>query len=111
MLKVDSTRTEYIETASNIYKSLGDTAKALTNTSKRKKILPNDRFLLLDEANIYNNKKNYKSLEPLIGQLLDINANNADIAFVAANCYDHLEKFDQAESLYLHTIELSGTGL
>ncbi len=109
MLKVDSARTEYIETASNIYKSLGDTAKALQILQKGRKILPNDRFLLLDEANIYNNKKNYKALEPLIGPLLDINANNADIAFVAANCYDHLDKFDQAESLYLHAIELSGT--
>jgi hypothetical protein len=37
MLKVDSARTEYIETASSIYKSLGDTAKALTDTSKREK--------------------------------------------------------------------------
>lgn len=109
MLQVDSARTEYIETASNIYKSLGDTAKALQILQKGRRILPNDRFLLLDEANIYNNKKNYKALEPLIGPLLDINANNADIAFVAANCYDHLDKFDQAESLYLHAIELSGT--
>jgi tetratricopeptide (TPR) repeat protein len=48
-------------------------------------------------------------LEPLIAQLLDINSNNADIAFVAANCYDHLNKYDQAESLYLHTIELNGS--
>ena len=33
----------------------------------------------------------------------------ADIAFVAANCYDHLNRFDLAESLYLRAIELSGT--
>ena len=109
LLSVDSTRTEYIETASSIYKSLGDTAKALQILQKGRKLVPADRFLLLDEANIYNNLKDYKSLEPLIGQLLDINANNADIAFVAANCYDHLNKYDQAESLYLHTIELNGS--
>ncbi|SEP09167.1 hypothetical protein SAMN05428947_106337 [Mucilaginibacter sp. OK283] len=109
LLAVDSTRTEYIETASSIYKSLGDTAKALQILKKGRKLVPNDRFLLLDEANIYNNLKDYKSLEPLIAQLLDINSNNADIAFVAANCYDHLNKYDQAESLYLHTIELNGS--
>ncbi|WP_183559404.1 tetratricopeptide repeat protein [Mucilaginibacter sp. SP1R1] len=109
LLAVDSTRTEYIEAASNIYKSLGDTSKALQILQRGRKLLPNDRFLLLDEANIYNNQKNYKALEPLIGPLLDINANNADIAFVAANCYDHLNKYDQAESLYLRTIELNNS--
>ncbi|MEO3404869.1 hypothetical protein AAFN85_13260 [Mucilaginibacter sp. CAU 1740] len=109
LLKTDSAKTEYIETASNIYKALGDTAKALQILQKGRKLLPNDRFLLLDEANIYNNKKNYKALEPLIPPLLDINANNADIAFVAAACYDHLNKFDLAESLYLRAIELGGT--
>ncbi|WPU91294.1 hypothetical protein SNE25_18415 [Mucilaginibacter sabulilitoris] len=109
LLAVDSTRAEYIETASSIYKSLGDTSKALEILQKGRRILPNDRFLLLDEANIYNNQKNYKALEPLIGPLLDINANNADIAFVAANCYDHLNKYDKAESLYLRTIELNSS--
>ncbi|MDN5288883.1 MAG: hypothetical protein JWR38_5157 [Mucilaginibacter sp.] len=109
LLAVDSTRSEYIETASSIYKSLGDTTKALEILQKGRKLLPNDRFLLLDEANIYNNQKNYKALEPLISPLLDINANNADIAFVAATCYDHLNKYDKAESLYLRTIELNGS--
>ena len=109
LLAVDSTKAEYIETASSIYKSLGDTSKALQILQRGRKFLPTDRFLLLDEANIYNNQKNYKALEPLIGPLLDINANNADIAFVAANCYDHLNKFDKAESLYLRTIELNSS--
>lgn len=109
LLAVDSTKAEYIETASSIYKSLGDTSKALQILQKGRKLLPTDRFLLLDEASIYNNQKNYKALEPLIGPLLDINANNADIAFVAANCYDHLNKYDKAESLYLRTIELNGS--
>jgi tetratricopeptide (TPR) repeat protein len=48
-------------------------------------------------------------LEPLLGPLLDINANNPDIVFVAANCYDQLNKFDKAESLYLHVIELNSS--
>jgi len=41
--------------------------------------------------------------------LLDDNANNADIAFIAANCYDHLDEYDKAESLYLRAIELNST--
>lgn len=109
LIKTDSTRTEYIETASNIYKSIGDTSRALEILKKARKVLPKDRFLLLDEANIYSNKKDYKSLEPLLTQLLDVNINNPDIAFVAANCYDHLNQYDKAESMYLHVIDLNSS--
>jgi tetratricopeptide (TPR) repeat protein len=105
----DSTRAEYVEAASNIYKSLGDTVTALEIVKKGRKLLPNDKSILLDEANIYNNRKDYRSLEPLLPSLVDININNADIAFVAANCYDHLNEYDKAESLYLRSIELNSS--
>jgi tetratricopeptide (TPR) repeat protein len=105
----DSPRAEYIEAASNIYKSFGDTVMALDIVKKGRKVLPNDKSLLLDEANIYNNKRDYRSLVTLLPALLEINTNNADIAFVAANCYDHLNQYDKAESLYLHTIELNSS--
>ncbi|HTD98901.1 MAG TPA: hypothetical protein VK668_06420 [Mucilaginibacter sp.] len=107
LLKTDSTKAEYIEAASNTYKAIGDTSKALQILQKGRKHVPGDKFLLLDEANIYNNKRDYKALEPLLPQLLDENSNNAEIAFVAANCYDHLNIFDKAESLYLRAIELN----
>ena len=42
-------------------------------------------------------------------QLLYINKNNADIAFAAASCYDHLDQYDKAESLYLRAIELNSS--
>ncbi|AMR33003.1 hypothetical protein A0256_17050 [Mucilaginibacter sp. PAMC 26640] len=108
LINTDSTRVEYLATASSIYKSLGDTAKALQVLKKGRKLLPNDKQLLQDEANIYNNERDYKSLEPLLIQLIDNNPNNADITFVAANCYDHLNQYDRAESLYLRAIELNG---
>ena len=72
-------------------------------------LLPLDKFLLFDEANIYNNQKNYHALEPLLPLLLDENPNSEAIAFISANCYDHLDKFDKAESLYLRAIELNGS--
>jgi tetratricopeptide (TPR) repeat protein len=105
----DNARTEYIEAASNSYKLLGDTTAALELIKKGRRLLPNDRSLLFDEANIYNNRKDYRQLAPLLPALLDINANNADIAFVAANCYDHLNQCDKAESLYLHAIDLNNS--
>jgi tetratricopeptide (TPR) repeat protein len=107
LISTDSTRAEYIETISNIYKSLGDTTKALEALQKGRKRLPDDKLLLLDEANIYNNQKNYTALEPLLSTLLANYPNNADIAFVAANCYDHLNQFSKAEPLYLRAIDLN----
>jgi tetratricopeptide (TPR) repeat protein len=109
LLKTDTVKSEYIDAAANTFKSIGDTAKALEILQKGRKFLPNDKSFLLEEANIYNNTKDYKSLAPLLPQLLDDNANNADIAFIAANCYDHLDEYDKAESLYLRTIELNST--
>ena len=111
LLKTDSTRAQYVEeAASNTYKAIGDTSKALQILQKARKQLPDDNFLLLDEANIYSNQKNYRALESLLPQLLDNNANNFfNVAFVAANCYDHLNSFDKAESLYLRSIELNSS--
>ena len=109
LINTDSTKTEYVEAASNIYKTLGDTAMALQVVKKGRKALPADKTLLLDEANIYNNLKDYRSLAPLLTDLLDINTNSADIAFVAANCYDHLNQYDKAETLYLHAIDLNSS--
>jgi tetratricopeptide (TPR) repeat protein len=108
LISTDSTKVEYLETASNIYKSLGDTAKALQIVKKGRHLLPQNKQLLHDEANIYNNKRDYKSLEPLLIPLIESNSYNPDITFVAANCYDNLNQFDKAESLYLRAIELNG---
>jgi tetratricopeptide (TPR) repeat protein len=109
LINTDSVKTEYVESASNIYKSIGDTVTALEIIKKGRRLLPDNKSLLLDEANIYNNRKDYKALGPLLPALLDINSNSADIAFVAANCYDHLNQYDKAASLYLRSIELNGS--
>jgi tetratricopeptide (TPR) repeat protein len=109
LAKSDSARTDYIVEASNAYKAIGDTARAIEIIKRGRKLLPNDKVLLLDEANIYNNKRDYRSLAPLLPQLLDFNPNNPDIVFVAANCYDHLHDYDKAESLYLHVIDLNSS--
>src|SRR6201996_8326528 len=109
LIKADSSKANKVEAASNIYKAIGDTAKALEVLKKARKILPDDRFLLLDQANIYNNRRDYTSLAALLPKLLDNNINNSDIVFVAANCYDHLYQYDKAESLYLRAIDLNSS--
>jgi len=103
----DDITADHIEAASSVYKAVGDTVKAIKLLERFRKKLPENNFILLDAANIYNNKQNYTSLEPLIPGLLDISQNNPDIVFVAANCYDRLGKYDKAEKLYLKAVELN----
>jgi tetratricopeptide (TPR) repeat protein len=110
LLTADSAKTEYVIAASNIYKTLGDTSEALEVLRKGRKFLPGDKSLLLEEANIYNNQKNYKALEPMLKDLLDAYGNDADVYFIAGNCYDHLKKYDRAESMYLKSIEINNSG-
>ncbi len=107
LLTADSAKSEYVIAASNIYKTMGDTSSALSVLQKGRKFLANDKSLILEEANIYNNKKDYKALEPMLKDLLDAYAGDAEVYFIAANCYDHLEKYERAESLYLRAIELN----
>jgi len=100
---------EYIQSAGNIYKALGDTTRALQIIQNGIEDYPNDRYLLLEEANIYNNKKDYIRLRPLVDELLAQSPNDAELIFMAANCHDHLNDFEKAESLYQSAIELNST--
>lgn len=108
LIDADTAKAEYIEAAANIYKSIGDTSKALDVIKKGRSRFPDDKLLLMDEANIYSNKKQYSLLEPLLKPLTDTYPNNAGVVFVAANCYDNLNKFKQAESYYLQAMEING---
>lgn len=105
----DTSRAEYIENTANIYKTMGDTAKAIALLDKGHDHFPTDRFLLLNLANVYNNQQNYIALAPLLPQLLENYPNNSDIAFVAANCYDHLNQYNKAIALYQKAIDLNGS--
>jgi tetratricopeptide (TPR) repeat protein len=107
LLTADSVKIEYVIAASNIYKSMSDTAKALEVLQKGRKLLPSDKSLVLEVANIYNNIRDYNALEPMLKDLLDAYPNNAEIYFIAGNCYDHIKQYGRAESLYLRSIELN----
>lgn len=109
LLKIDGSKPEYIEATANIYKLMGDTSKALDVLSDGRKLLPSDKNLLNEEADIYISRKSYKSLSSLLPQLLDANSSNAETAFIAADCYDHLNQTDKAESMYMRAIELNSS--
>ena len=109
LVDADTAKIEYIEAAANIYTSIGDTAKALDMIEKGRKRFPNDKLLLLNEANIYNNKRDYSLLAPLLQPLLSNYPDNANVNFVAANCYDNLNQYKSAENYYLKAIDLNSS--
>jgi tetratricopeptide (TPR) repeat protein len=109
LIDADTARAEYIEAAANIYKSIGDTSKALEVIKKGRSRFPDDKLLLMNEANIYSNKKEYSALEPLLKPLTDTYPNSASVAFVAANCYDNLNQYKLAETYYLQAIDINGS--
>jgi tetratricopeptide (TPR) repeat protein len=109
LIDADTAKAEYIEAAANIYKSIGDTSKALEVIEKGRSRFPDDKLLLMNEANIYSNKKDYSALEPLLKSLTDAYRNNANVAFVVANCYDNLNQYKLAETYYLQAIDINGS--
>lgn len=107
LLNTDTLQSEDVMAAANTYKAMKDTSKAIQILQRGRRALPDDKSLLFEEANIYNKRRDYKALEPLLPQLLDKNNTNANIVYMAATCYDHLNKYDRAESMYLQAIDLN----
>ncbi|MGI4804635.1 MAG: tetratricopeptide repeat protein [Janthinobacterium lividum] len=110
LLDKDKPGAEVILTAQRIYKMLGDTTKALIAIEKGRSVYPENKKLLYEEANIYNNKKDYKALSKLLVTLVKVSPDDYDINFLAAVCYDHLNQQDQAEKYYKKAILLNQNG-
>lgn len=108
LLVADKPKLADIQSASNVYKTLGDTATTLHLIQRGLDIYPHDKYLLFEEANIYNNKRNYVLLKPLLNYLIETTPNDPNIIFMAANCSDHLNEWGRAEPLYQKAIELNG---
>ena len=89
------------------YKILGDTAKALKVIKTGRNLYPDNKKLLFEEANIYNNKKDYGALRGLLDGLVKSGPDNYDVNFLVAVCYDQLNQLNNAEVFYKKAIELS----
>ncbi len=96
-----------ILTAEKIYKILGDTVKALKAVQTGRRLYPENKQLLYEEANIYNNKMDYKALRGVLDSLVKAGPDDYDINFLAAVCYDHLNQRDQAEMYYKKAARLN----
>ncbi|RYE30951.1 MAG: hypothetical protein EOP42_11345 [Sphingobacteriaceae bacterium] len=107
LLENDKPGAEVILTAQRIYKILGDTTKALIAIEKGRRAYPENKKLLYEEANIYNNKKDYEALRKLLVTLVKVGPDDYDINFLAAVCYDHLNLREQAETYYKKAIQLN----
>lgn len=107
LLKNDKPSSEVILNAEKLYKLLGDTAKALNAVKNGRVLYPENRKLLFEEANIYNNKNDYEALRGLIDNLIKADPDDYDVNFLAAVSYDHLNQTNKAELYYKKSIELN----
>ncbi len=107
LLENKKAEVEVILTAQKVYKVLGDTAKALKAIKNGRVIYPENKKLLFEEANIYNNKKDYAALSGLIKDLVKAEPDNYDVNFLAAICYDQLKQTKQAEVYYKKAMQLN----
>lgn len=107
LIKAGDTKLPFFEASVNLYKTLGDTAQALAMIKKGRETHPKNKFLLFEEVNIYNNKRDYPALKKTLADLVASEPNDSDVMFLAAACFDHLNDYDQAESFYLRSIEIN----
>jgi tetratricopeptide (TPR) repeat protein len=107
LLQEDKPKIEYIQTATSLYNMLGDTTKALQAIQKGLNIYGHDKYLLFEEANIYNNKRDYGTLFTLLEELQHIAPNDLNVLYMAGNCYDHLNRFQDAENAYKKVIDIN----
>ncbi|MBE7175111.1 MAG: tetratricopeptide repeat protein [Mucilaginibacter polytrichastri] len=97
----------YFQSAASSYLSVNDTSKALSVIRRGRRTYAADPYLVTQEANIYNDKKDYTALKGVLEPLLKVKPDNEDVLFLAANCLDHLNDYDNAGNFYNRLIELN----
>lgn len=107
LTKKDNAPLVYYQSAVASYLTEKDTAKALSVIKKGRRTFSQDTYLLTQEANIYNNRRDYPSLKSILNDIVKLNPNDEKVIFMAANCLDHLNDYDGAASFYSRLTELN----
>jgi len=91
---------------SDIYKSTGDTTKAISMLLEGRKIFPDDYNLIVDAANIYlATDQNQEALDVLT-LAIKKDDSNASLFFAAGTIYDKMKSYDEAADIYIKAIEV-----
>jgi len=91
---------------SSIYKTEGDTTKAVATIAKGRKLFPADLNLIISEINLYLAKGKTKEAQDLLDLAVSKDPNNPTLHFAVGANMDEFGNFEQAEKSYLKAIEL-----
>lgn len=105
--KIPSKRGEIYKNVVLIYVQKGKVEEAKKAVIEAKKTNPEDTSLILTEANLYLETKDFVTYKKLITEVLAKNPTNADLYYnLGVICYNNKEVVD-AEKYYLKAIELN----
>jgi tetratricopeptide (TPR) repeat protein len=90
----------------NIYKSEGDTVKALNTIQKGRKLMPEDLTLIIAETNVYLAQGKTKEAQDLLNIAVNKDPNNAMLHYAIGVNMAEFGNFDEAERSYNKAMEL-----
>lgn len=104
--KIPSKRGEIYKNIALILKEKGKTAEALAALADARKENPNDESLMMAEAEMYLNSKDFDTYTKLVNQILEKNPNNPDLVYNLGVLSSNANKLDDAEKYYKKALEI-----
>lgn len=105
--EIPSKRGEIYKNIALILVQNGKTAEAKEAIADARKTNPDDTSLILTEANLYLETKDFETYKKLIGQVLEKNPNDADLIFNLGVISSNAKNAADAEKYYNRAIEIN----
>jgi len=103
---VPSKRGEVYKNMALILVDAGKTEEAKKAIEEARAANPDDTSLILTQANLYLETKDYETYKKLIAQVLEKNPNDADLVFNLGVLSANAKDIPNAEKYYLRTVEI-----
>jgi tetratricopeptide (TPR) repeat protein len=104
---VPSKRGEIFKNMALILVESGKTEEAKKAVAEARRANPEDSSLILTEANLYLETKDFETYKKLVGEVLAKNPNDADLVFNLGVLSATAKKTEEAEKYYARAIEIN----
>ena len=104
--KIPSKRGEIYKNIALILKEKGKTNEAIAAIEDARKENPNDDSLIINQAELYLDNKDFGTYTRLVNEALEKNPNNVDLVYNLGVTSSNANKIDEAKKYYKKAIEL-----
>ena len=104
--KIPSKRGEIYKNIALILKGKGKTNEAIAAIEDARKENPNDDSLIINQAELYLDNKDFGTYTRLVNEALEKNPNNVDLVYNLGVTSSNANKIDEAKKYYKRAIEL-----